>query len=71
MSLRPGLRKAALAAALCALPLLETCSRLPPPVLPPFGLCLPLQTFDQGGDGWYYLELDGTRNFGLWRGAGR
>jgi hypothetical protein len=56
---------------LAALPLLAACSRLPQPILPPFGLCLPLQTFDQGGDGWYYKELDGTRNSGLWRsGAG-
>lgn len=62
---------ALLAAALCSLSILQACSRFPRPVLPPFGVCVPVQTFDQGGDGWYYLEPDGTRNFGLWqRGAG-
>lgn len=63
--------RALFAAALCSLSILQACALFPRPVLPPFGLCVPVQTFDQGGDGWYYLEPDGTRNFDLWRrGAG-
>ena len=58
-----------LAAALALAALLQACATLPRPPLPPSGACLPLQSFDQGGDGWYYRQLDGTHNSDLWRGG--